>query len=154
MGVHRKYVAAVRPLVRNDPSSGPPGRSIRRVARLSKRPSGIVQMDRDSDGSDSVYTSVTASSDRSQHRPVDLFNLDDIAPDSTPLTLSPIEAEVVNTPLGKEIVNPGWDHYPTVQMKAISPELIAQCRPLELPKTVRSMRAVTVPPPPFRKVSK
>ena len=74
-------------------------------------------------------------------------------PDSTPLTLPPVEAEIVNTPTGKEIVNPGWDHYPTVQMKAISPELIAQCRERELPKTVRSMRAVTIPPPPFRKVN-
>jgi hypothetical protein len=65
-----------------------------------------------------------------------LFTLDEPAPSS-------VLTEVVATPTGDEVVFPGWQTRPTVQMKAIDASLLAACR--DLPKTVPSMRAV-VPP--------
>lgn len=152
VGTHRKYVAAVRPLVRDGvPGAGPPGRTVRRIDRLGKRPSGVVSSNRDTVRPDSLYPFGTSANDRTQTGIFELSDLNELVADSTPLSLPPNSTEVVPTPIGEEIVYPGWDRHPTVQMKAISPELIAKCR--ELPKTVQSMRAITIPPPPFRKVS-
>lgn len=52
--------------------------------------------------------------------------------------------ETVTTPVGEEVVFPGWSSHPTLEMPVIDPSLIAACR--DLPPTVPAMRAV-VPPP-------
>jgi hypothetical protein len=63
-------------------------------------------------------------------------------PDAEPVPSS-ILTETVATPVGEEVVFPGWNTRPTVQMQSVDPVLLAACR--DLPKTVPSMRAV-VPP--------
>lgn len=59
--------------------------------------------------------------------------------------------ETVTTPVGEEVVFPGWNTYPTLEMPAIDPALIAACR--DLPPTVPAMRAV-VPPDAFATVNR
>lgn len=68
-----------------------------------------------------------------------LFTLDEVGDDSPISVLT----ETVTTPVGEEVVFPGWSTRPTLQMRAIDPSLIAACR--DLPPTVPSMKAVVAP---------
>jgi hypothetical protein len=149
MGQPRQYVRKFPDVL----ATGIRPRVIRRVDREEDRISGVVPQDRDTDGPDSLYPPGSSAADRrSSHSALKLDDTIVDAPDSRPLTLPPREVQLAPTPTGDEVVYRGWDTHATVVMKAVDPALIAACR--DLPLTVPSMRAVTIPPPPFRKVTK
>ena len=139
MGAHRKY---------NDLSAtGIRPRLVRRSDREENRVSDVVPAHRDPGRTDSLFPPGSSAADRRR----DSVEIEiETSPDSTPLSLPPVAVEVVPTPTGEEVVFPGWDRHKTVVMKAVTKEMIDACR--ELPKTIPSMKAITLPPPPFRKV--
>lgn len=69
-----------------------------------------------------------------------LFEIDD------PLLIEALAflPETVHTPVGEELVFPGWDKRPTLQMPQIDASLIDACREKQM-RTLPSMQAV-VPP--------
>lgn len=76
-----------------------------------------------------------------------LFDLDDVEEEDVTMfaaKIDSIQPESVVTPTGEELVFPGWDKKPTIELARIDQALIDACKDRQK-KTVRAMRAV-IPP--------